>query len=252
MVFTPDGKYLITAGDDGRVLRWSLANLSSRPVEMFKQEEALFDIDVSPQGDRLFFVGFDSRLHIISLDTGKLEAERFCHCVDMRTLAISPNGQHVAAGCRNGTIHIWSKPDWQSNGVFKTHTRRVRALTFSRNGEWLISAGEDRSIMVTDIEHGKEVMRLSSGPAKVLSLAICGDNLLASGGSDNLIRLWDLEKRTQLGRLDGHTGSVASLASNVETLVSGSFDTTVRVWQLQETLRALQARRNQQDNSSVR
>jgi WD40 repeat protein len=57
---------------------------------------------------------------------------------------------------------------------------------------------------------------------------------LATGGSDNRIHIWDLNSRVVIKTLVGHTGSVAALACDGTgaTLVSGSYDTTVRVWNL--------------------
>ena len=64
------------------------------------------------------------------------------------------------------------------------------------------------------------------------SLCFCGDRLLASGGSNNLIHLWDVATRQEKCCFVGHTGSIATLVydSKNGTLLSGSFDTTVRVW----------------------
>jgi mitogen-activated protein kinase organizer 1 len=58
---------------------------------------------------------------------------------------------------------------------------------------------------------------------------------LAAGDSYNTIRLWDLSTGRTLYRMVGHTGSVTTLAwdAEAEVLISGSFDTTVRVWPLE-------------------
>ena len=56
--------------------------------------------------------------------------------------------------------------------------------------------------------------------------------MVATAGSDNLIHLWDLTARRDLGQLPGHTGSVSALAYRDGVLVSGGFDTFVRIWQI--------------------
>jgi len=84
---------------------------------------------------------------------------------------------------------------------------------------------------------GVEAWVLQSHPAKVFTLAEYTPGRIASGGSDNDIRLWDLGTRRLLGQLQGHTGSVASLAIDRGRLVSGSFDTTVRIWSREEIQR---------------
>ncbi len=63
-----------------------------------------------------------------------------------------------------------------------------------------------------------------------MTLVTCGPQVLATAGSDNTIHLWNLSTRQQLGKLTGHTGSVAALAYQNGTLVSGGFDTQLRVW----------------------
>jgi WD40 repeat protein len=74
------------------------------------------------------------------------------------------------------------------------------------------------------------------GATRALDLArVDGTSLLASGGHDNEIALWDLETGHQLRRFLGHTGWVLSvdLTRNGKLLASGSRDNTVRLWDTQ-------------------
>jgi len=64
----------------------------------------------------------------------------------------------------------------------------------------------------------------------MMAVAFVGPNRLATGGSDDVIRIWDLVARQEVERLSGHTGSVMALAYRGGTLVSAGFDATVRVW----------------------
>ncbi|MBN1396225.1 MAG: hypothetical protein JW959_14475, partial [Pirellulales bacterium] len=49
-----------------------------------------------------------------------------------------------------------------------------------------------------------------------------------------VIHLWDLNQQHEVGRLKGHTGSITALVFDPasERLISGGFDTTVRLWNL--------------------
>ena len=77
-------------------------------------------------------------------------------------------------------------------------------------------------------------MTLSTRPAKNYALVFLDNNRLATGGTDNRIRIWDLNSRQVVMHLTGHTGTVAALACDARgsTLVSGSYDTTIRIWDL--------------------
>ncbi|NUQ62985.1 MAG: serine/threonine protein kinase, partial [Pirellulales bacterium] len=112
--------------------------------------------------------------------------------------------------------------------------RRVNALAYSPDGGQLASAGDERSILLWDTSNGNLLATLPPRPGKIFCLAFCGPGRLAAGASDNLIRLWDLSAGGEQFRLVGHTGSVSGLAfdAQAQVLVSGSFDTTVRLWQL--------------------
>ena len=63
-------------------------------------------------------------------------------------------------------------------------------------------------------------------------MTVCGEDLIATGGSDNVVRIWNWRNQAEADRMLGHTGSVAALAFDPASgvIVSGSFDTTVRVW----------------------
>ena len=59
-----------------------------------------------------------------------------------------------------------------------------------------------------------------------------GGGLLASGSTDNTIRLWDTTTGTELRALKGHTRPVLALtfARDGRALASGSADQTIRLW----------------------
>jgi WD40 repeat protein len=100
----------------------------------------------------------------------------------------------------------------------------------------LAAAGNSTTIRIYDVESGTLSSTLETRPAKVFALVFLNDKTLATGGSDNRVSIWDLNTRQVTRRLEGHTGTVAALACDAkgETLVSASYDTTLRVWSLRE------------------
>src|SRR2546430_7517577 len=77
---------------------------------------------------------------------------------------------------------------------------------------------------------------LQTGHSKGVNCSAFGPDgsWLASGGSDNAIKIWQVASGRELRALTGHTNYVKSLAAsrNGQWLASGSNDRTVRIWDI--------------------
>jgi hypothetical protein len=84
---------------------------------------------------------------------------------------------------------------------------------------------------------------LDGHPEGAVSVAFSpGGDLLASGGGDGAILLWDLKTQTPLATLEGHSGPVTLLqfSPDGKSLASGSYDGSILIWDV--AARAILAR----------
>jgi WD40 repeat protein len=85
----------------------------------------------------------------------------------------------------------------------------------------------------------RELATLPGHKKAVLSLAFSSNGkMLASGGEDEVIHLWDVTTGQQRGTLKGHQGSVNAVAfilaaPDSELLVSAGDDSTIRIWDVE-------------------
>src|SRR4051812_24682719 len=86
-----------------------------------------------------------------------------------------------------------------------------------------------------DVQRGGPMRLLHGHTAAVRCLAYSPDSrLLASGGSDNIVILWDLATGGLIARLEGHEDWVRGVAFTLDgkRLASVSWDNTLRRWGL--------------------
>ena len=111
------------------------------------------------------------------------------------------------------------------------------AALLSVEASFLDDSPAVKGSLLDGLEHGARLQTFLRGhTASVRCVAFSHDGkLLASGGDDNMIRLWDAETWQSVGALpQGHTQSVWSVALSPDgsVLASGSADQTVRLWKV--------------------
>lgn len=232
--FSPSGDLLVTSGNDHRVVVWS-TQTGEKLREYSQLSHVVTRVVFSGDSQLVAVVGFGNKLRIIDGTTGDRLREYDCPCVDMRTVAFSPDDRTIVGGGRNGRIRIWDSANGTQLTEFNAHSQRVRDLAFSADGELLATCGEDRKVVISR-SNGEQAFELPRQGAKVMTLAFCGPDQLATAGSDNVVRIWDLKTRAESAALSGHTGTVAVLAYRDNLLVSTGYDTTVRTWTRQAHL----------------
>ncbi len=237
VAFRPDGKMLATAGDDRRIRSWSVGR-DARPLTLPAHRQVVYTLAYSPDGRMLATAGFEREVRVYDGDDGRMLRVFQAPIADVRAVVFSPDGTRLAAAGGGGKIRIWDVVTGKVVVDIEGHGRRTNTLAYSPDGRLLASAGCKRTVCLWDSQSGRSLGHLPERPCKVMGLTFCGNTTLAAGGSDNVIYLWDITAREQRAKLEGHTGSVSSLVFHPQTreLISGSFDTTVRVWNLADQL----------------
>ncbi|TFI51141.1 hypothetical protein BLD44_027820 [Mastigocladus laminosus UU774] len=155
--------------------------------------------------------------------------ESFSH---IYSLAVSPDSKLVAIGDTQGKICLLQMSDGQLVSTWDAHTGWVYCLTFSIDGQMLISGSDDQTIKLWDINSGQCQQTLLS---KLWVTALnCNNQTLVNGSAEQIIQLWDINTGQLFRSLYGHEGWVWSvvLSPDGQTLASCGADQTIKLWNL--------------------
>ncbi|KXZ47607.1 hypothetical protein GPECTOR_34g766 [Gonium pectorale] len=216
VAFSPDGSQLATGADDRSARLWELS-LSA---------------------------GESGRALSISA-SGRCSAVLQGHTDWVRSLAYFPDGRRLVSCSRDRTVRIWSAHPQRGRlrdgaGDDGYHQSYVRSVAFNRDGSLLASGSDDCTVRLWDARTGEPRARLAGHTDSVHSVAFnpaaakFPARQLASSGDDRTVRLWALgpDSGECTAVLTGHEACVAGVAFSPDgkRLASGSYDCTVRVW----------------------
>ncbi|WP_460532869.1 NB-ARC domain-containing protein [Flindersiella endophytica] len=149
-------------------------------------------------------------------------------------VAVPTDRRTIASAGDDGLIRLWRADSAELAGVLFAHTRRVRSVAFGQ-GDLLVSGAEDGRVCVWDTSQLRLARALNTPGVPVWSVAVGGppdapDSLVAVGGEDEFLRLYDACSGELLDEQAAHRDWIKSVTFDSAILVSGSGDHTVRVW----------------------
>lgn len=145
---------------------------------------------------------------------------------------------------REDAIRPWLRPLWPTldppgGALLRTlegHSDWVRGVALSGEGRLAVSASDDNTLKVWEVESGRLLRTLVGHSDVVNGVAVSGDGRRAvSASADQTLKVWDVGSGKLLRTLVGHSNVVRGVAitADARRAVSASDDRTVKVWELE-------------------
>ncbi|OWF52888.1 periodic tryptophan protein 2 homolog [Mizuhopecten yessoensis] len=161
------------------------------------------------------------------------------HFNNMGCLAYSPDGQNIATGGDDGKVKVWNTSSGFCFVTFTEHLGGITGVTFNQNGQVVLSASLDGSVRAFDLNRYRNFRTFTSPrPCQFSCLAVdhSGD-IVCAGGLDTFeVFVWSMQTGRLLEVLTGHVGPISTLSfsSNQSFLATGSWDKSVKLWDVFE------------------
>jgi WD40 repeat protein len=100
-------------------------------------------------------------------------------------------------------IKIWDASTFGTVNVIDDVTGGIWTAAFSRDGTTLAVGRSDGDVQLLEIPSGRPVATLTGHSGEVAAVTFSPSGLLASGGADGTIRLWDFTHRSEIASMVG-------------------------------------------------
>ncbi|KAF9228982.1 WD40 repeat-like protein [Gyrodon lividus] len=191
LAFSPDSATLVSGSLGGMVIVWSTTTGERLTGPLKEHTRPVWSVSYSPkEGDEIASCD-GANIQIWNCLSGIL---RITLTADARSLAWTPNGQRLIAGCYDGSIKLFNSSTGSLLSGWNGHSHVVWSLTTSPDGKFIASGSWDNRVCLWDTTTSTQIGHTLQHYDPVNCVAISPDGShLVSGGCDNKIHIWSLQ-----------------------------------------------------------
>ncbi|KAI8346005.1 hypothetical protein B0O80DRAFT_503828 [Mortierella sp. GBAus27b] len=234
IAYSPKSDQIVSSSEDNTVRIWDVE--SGANIQTFTGHHAYIPKAVySPLSNHIASGSLDKKVRLWDVSTG---VSRFVSSdrKELSMIACSPAGNQFASFGSGDTVQIMEAGTGVCRKTLNANSGTVRSVVYSPQGDMILSWHESGSVLLWNLDTGVsqhlctlraiwQIMRVLVPPT---------ERMVASGSSDSIIRLWNIENSTYQHTLYC-TSCIISLAFSPQEhqLASSESNKSVRIWDME-------------------
>lgn len=238
LAFSPDGRQLVSGGQDNVLKVWDLT-LNREQSVLRGHASHVRDCVFSPNGNSLLSAGRDQQIKLWQPDSyGEAVVLGGQKADAVLAARFSRDGKQIVTANRDRTATLWDATQQTQLQLFaEGHDFLASSSVFFADGARLATGAGDGTVRIWDVATGTEILQLD-GTGRTATLAVSPDGRwIATGNNGNEVIVWDAQTGAQVAILEGHEAVVTAISftPDGQTLASGDDLGRCRLWNHQGT-----------------
>jgi eukaryotic-like serine/threonine-protein kinase len=230
--FSPNGKWLLSAGARGALRIWNVDD-ESRVAQIPTGMSGLKDARYSPDGKSLFVATKDGRVRMWDIES-QSAIKMFEPNPFVESLAVSDDGLTIATGSFHGYVRLWSVPEGILLDTHETSLGTIGDLEFLKGTSVLAIPTVSGVTVIYDVEAQREIRSLTThNLTKGIIARSANGKVLAVGSGGGSVKLLDVANLTRADVFwhDEHVRDVEFLPGGKRLIAAGG-DAAVSLWNI--------------------
>jgi len=241
VVFSPDGKRIISGGDDNTIRVWDVST-GVNLMTLRGHNNRVWSVAISPDGKWIASASFDRTIKLWDAETGAELHTLRGHGDSVISVSFSPDGERIASSAADGTIRIWNVNSGNELLSINEPGAYVFSVDFSPDGTKLVSCStsrdEEKSVKLWDSQQGELLRKVSRAHMDNWGVS----NLCQAGFNNDGTRIflvawgqvWILDAETleiEVAIPKAHTGNLKAVFSpDGKQIVSAGIYGELKIW----------------------
>jgi WD40 repeat protein len=155
-LYSPDGRRIIAAGDEG--VYWVHDVDSGKSVMVPMGIGVLFNSAAfSLDGRLMVIISMGVRAQIMDVDSGRPVGKPMVHRASINSAVFSPDARRVVTASSDQTAQVWDAGSGKPIGTPMQHKGKVNSAVFSPDGWRVVTASADGTARVWDADSGEPI-----------------------------------------------------------------------------------------------